>query len=166
MLGLDVDLVVYTDDADNCIARWHNVLVIIRRRRQTLENIEQTRRAASEYPGGEGKMGLLHVYQSAAELPDRACRQATAQVFAEFRSRIACAAIAFEGNGLRFAMMRVTVQALGALFGPSFPRFVCTNVADAAAWMQPRLVSVGEPPYSAHALAQAVERLRCGSPSL
>ena len=161
MLAVDVGSVVYADDAHNCVARWHNVLIIIRRQRQTLENIELTRRAAKDYPGGtQGKIGLLHVYQPAAELPDRACRQATAEIFAELRSRIGCAAIVFEGNGLRFAMMRVTVQALGALFGPSFPRFICTNVEDAATWMQPRLVDVIQPTYSAQALAEAVARLR------
>jgi predicted protein tyrosine phosphatase len=161
MRAVDVGSVVYADDPDNCVARWHNVLVIVRRGRQSLDNIEQTRQAARECLGSTGgQIGLFHVYQPAAELPDRACRQATAQVFAEFQSRIACAATAFEGEGLRFTMMRVTVQALGALFGPSLPRFICTNVDDAAAWMQPRLVTLGGPTYSAHALAQAVGRLR------
>jgi hypothetical protein len=163
MLAVDVGSVVYADDADNCIARWHNVLVIIRRGRQTLENIEHTRRAAREYLLGAGrKIGLLHVYEPAAELPDRACRHATAQIFAEVRSQVACAAIVFEGDGLRFAMMRVAVRALGALFGPSFPRFICTNVDDAAKWMQPILSSGGERTFAPSALGEAVARLRGG----
>ncbi|MGO9838242.1 MAG: hypothetical protein ACLP1X_29020 [Polyangiaceae bacterium] len=161
MPAVEVDSIVYADDADNCIARWHNVLIIIRRRQQTLENVDRTRRAATEYlQSTGGKIGLLHVYEPAAELPDRACRQATAKIFEELRSEVACAAIVFEGDGLRFAMMRLTVRALGALFGASSPRFICTNVDDAARWMQPLLGSGGEPPFSPGTLVEAVARLR------
>lgn len=165
MPGADSRPQVYADDADNCIARWLNVLIVIRRRQQTLESVERTGRAATEYlRGAGGKIGLLHVYEPAAELPDRECRQATARIFAEVRSEVACAAVVFEGDGLRFAMMRVAVRALGALFGPSFPRFICTSVDDAAQWMQPLLASGGKPTFSPLILAEAVARLR-GGPS-
>jgi len=161
MPAAEVDEIVYADDTDNCIARWHGVLIIIRRRKQTLENVERTRRAAAEYlEGGGRKIGLLHVYEPAAELPDRACRQAIARIFEELRSDVACAAIVFEGEGLRFAMMRLTVRALGALFGASSPRFICTSVGDAAKWMQPLLASGGEPAFSPGALVEAIARLR------
>ena len=163
MTGANLDpLTVYADDADNCIARWLNLLVIIRRRRQTIENIERTRDAATEYLRSGGKIGLLHVYEAGSELPDRACRQATAKIFEELRSDVACAAIVFEGDGLRFAMMRVAVRALGALFGPSFPRFICTNVDDAAQWMQPILSASGGSTFSPTALSEALARLRGG----
>jgi len=161
MPAVEVDSIVYADDTDNCIARWHNVLIIIRRRQQTLENVERTRRAAAEYLQGAapGKIGLLHVYEPSAELPDRECRQAIARIFEEFRSDVACAAIVFEGDGLRFAMMRLTVRALGALFGASSPRFICTNVDDAARWMQPFLSSTSESAFPG-TLVEAVARLR------
>jgi hypothetical protein len=154
---------VYADDADNCIARWLGVLIVVRRRKQTLESLARTRRAAADHlREAGGKFGLLHVYEPGAELPDRACRQATAQMFAELRSEIACAAIVFEGDGLRFTLMRVTVQAFGALFGPSFPRFICTSVADAAAWTQAVLASSREPTFSPSALVEAVAFVRGG----
>jgi hypothetical protein len=99
---------------------------------QTIEKASGLASRPLNICAAEGKIGLLRVYEPGAELPDRACGQATATMFAQVRSDVACAAVVFEGDGLRFATMRVAVRALGAPFGPSFPRFICTNVDEAA----------------------------------
>jgi hypothetical protein len=166
MTTVERELVVHADDADGCVAHWGAVFVVVRRRRQTLESVELQRRAAEEQLRTPGTVGILYVYEPTAELPDRACRLATARIFEELRPRIACVAVVFEGEGIRYSMMRLVVRSLGTLFGQSFRRFIGSSVAEAAGWMATVLPSAGAQQVDPAELAAMVDRLRARQGSL
>jgi hypothetical protein len=160
MAAVERDLVVYANDADGSFGRWQDVFVIVRRGRLTLESVELQRRTAEEHLQSANALGLLYVYEPTAELPDRASRLATAKVFEELRPRIVCVGVVFEGDGVKFTMMRVVVRSMGALFGQGSKRFICARVEEAAQWMAPLLPRVDGAPVDHAALAAAVSRLR------
>jgi hypothetical protein len=152
---------VYADDADNCIGRWRNVLVVIRRGKQTLEHVRRTRDAVAEYCASSSTpFALLHVYEPGAELPDRDCRRATADLMSEFGSRVACAAVVIEGEGLRGTTLRLVVRSMGALLQSSMRRFICARVDEGVAW----LVSALGSDVDADALLDVVTGLRARRP--
>jgi hypothetical protein len=159
----DSELVVYADDADNSIGRWRTALIIIRRGRQTIEHVERTRKAVTDYIGtSDRRLGLLHVYEPGAELPDRECRRLTANLVAQLGPHIACAATVFEGESLRFAMMRLAVRSLAALSGTTARRFIGADVADAAQWMGTAMASGGAEPVAPEELLRIVTDRRGG----
>jgi hypothetical protein len=160
MTTVERDLVVHADDADGAVGCWRGVFIVVRRGRQSLESVELQRRAAEEQLRAPGSVGMLYVYEPTAELPDRACRLATARVFEELRPRIACVAVVFEGDGIKFAMLRVVVRSLGTLFGQSFRRYIGSSVAEAARWMATVMPGTGGPAVDPAELTAAVDRLR------
>jgi hypothetical protein len=164
MAGVEQGILVHFEDADTSFGQWRNVLIIVRRGRQRLDHVVRQQRAAQEYLRSSDSFALLYVYEPTAELPDRACRFATAKVLAELRPHVTRIGIVFEGDGLRFAMMRVVVRSLGAIFGHDSGRFIGARVEDAARWMTPILAPDGGSIDAAAALVEAVAALRARAP--
>jgi hypothetical protein len=152
-------LVVYVDDEDNSVGRWNDILVVVRRRRQTLDHVKRTRDAITDFcSSSNAHLGLLHVYETTAELPDRECRRATAALLTEFGARLACAATVIEGDGIRTTMLRLAVRSLGALVDSSRRRFICSSTEEGAAWLVSALGADSQAP----ALLSVLASLRAG----
>jgi hypothetical protein len=163
MAAVSPDVTIYADDADNCIARHRHIFVIIRRGRQTIEHVRRTREAIAAYVAearGEARLGLLHVYEAAAELPDRECRRATAEIIEELGAHLACGATVIEGDGLRHAMLRLAVRSLSALAATSVRRFIGDSVDEAIRWLGSALPREGAEPIDQVALVAVVTGLR------
>lgn len=135
---------IVTDDENQSMAIFRNVLLHVAHKELFLKDIEHLSDALDELlsrcPSG---IGIVTVVEESAGTPQGAARDAMGRLAAQVAWGVACNAIIIEGDGFQAATMRGFAASMNWMIRRSFPHQTFASVVDAAPWVA-RLL----PPYN------------------
>lgn len=162
MLGAMTAPTVVLRDADGCIGRWRNALIVTVTGETKLEGVRAIGTALAALREQHRAGVVLVVVAKGAPMPSADIRAAMAEPFVEHADVIAGYAAVHEGSGFAAAAVRGVVTSMMMVKRLPYEHRVFARVDEAALWLGSKAANV----FSAGELVAVVEQLRSASPGV